>query len=391
MPQLLRQHARRASFLWAQRQELVATEDVMFSELEGLDRSLAANVDGLALAKEDGAAVEALLLPDREPGDRFVEVTLRSDTVIDVEWVADLHVHDEQSTAVRDALIWNETPTRDAALRQLVCTAPSPVCALAMQALSRLGVASGTEIDAAVRQHAPDVAVVQAALEHARSTLSRDTALASIFDAGTAAGLHVDVSITRAWQSPSSSTLRAALAAAVTSAPPLRDEWLAWIVHCAGDEIGTLLAPLERDDRFAEAYLAAVHAGGLVRAVPWLLDRLDDPRLGQHALRVLRDIVGLGDNGAQVEQPLVRLTGDHDDGAVDVDACRRWWEAHCGEYTALQYRRGRPWSPAESARPHHDETIAARRLTAIAARARSTLPLCDVTGPAWRVSRQRHE
>ncbi|MGJ7571615.1 TIGR02270 family protein [Variovorax sp. RB2P76] len=406
LPSVVAEHADEASFLWLQRASAVHAPNYSPQQFADLDERLAAHIDGLRVAGDEGWQ-HALALTDNEgPEDFFVAAVLDIEAVDGrfddlVERAKDLP---EVVPGLISALGWVEPKSLGGRVKALLEDA-SPL-------RQKLGVA-------ACALHRRDPGAVLGQLLAGAPDSVRIRALRAAGELG------------RSDLLPQAQSLLGEVK------PELRF-WAAWAAVLLGDRVQALdvlaafalksgprqprafqlalqameLAPghalLLDSAALPEAQRLRIIGSGFIgdaRYVPWLVEQMAQPATARIAAEAFVSITGVDFNLAQMEVPPPDgfedgPTDDPDDDNVelpedialpwpDIDKIRAWWQQNGARFApGVRLFMGQPVSPDGCTGVlregfQRQRVAAALHLALLDARA----PLFATSAPAWRQQR----
>lgn len=406
LPDVVAEHAEEASFLWLQRASAVHAPNYDPAQFAGLDERLAAHIDGLRVAGEEGWHCAVQAMDNGCPEDFFPAAVLALEAADGrfenlLERAAGLP---EAVPGLISACGWVEPAQVGARVKALLASKPPLARKLGIAACALHRRDPGAVLDAAIAQGADSVRIraLRAAGELGRTDL-----------------------------------LPQALALLAEAKPELRF-WAAWCGVLLGDRRHALdatrafalepgprqlkafrLALLAMDVEAGHALLATcaslpgaarlriIGAGyvGDARYAPWLIEQMANPATARIAAEAFVNITGVDLNLEQMEVPPPEgfedgPSEDPDDENVDlpedvalswpdVEKIRRWWPANESRFApGARFFLGRPVTEASCVQVLR-EGFQRQRVAAALHRSllQPGMPLFPTSAPAWRQRR----
>lgn len=406
LPSVVAEHAEEAAFLWLQRTHAVHAPNYSPRQFADLDERLAAHIDGLRVAGDDGWQCAAEALENEGPEDFFPAAVLAVES-------ADGRFDDLLARA-------------QAAPRAV----PGLVSALGWVEPAHLG----HRVKALLGGEAPlarKLGVAACALHRRDPGAVLDAALADEADS-------VRIRALRAAGELGRTDLLPRVRALLGEAKPELRFWAAWSAVLLGDRGHALdalrafaLEPGPRQMRAFQLALQALDVGaghallsecaglpgaarlrivgagfvGDARYAPWLIEQMAQPAAARIAAEAFVGITGVDFNLEQMEVPPPEgfedgPSEDPDDENVDLpedaalpwpDAQRlqRWWQANAARFApGSRWFLGQPVSEAACAQVLR-EGFQRRRVAAALHRTllQPDMPLFPTSAPAWRQQR----
>lgn len=367
---IVEQHAEDAAFLWLLRDRAAEAPDEDLDSLAGLDDRLAAHLDGLRIAGDDGWRLcrERLEGAGADAGEVFVAATiaLQAASGPDDRLDAVLTAATEPAAARAVAAAAGWTPfDRGVADRLLASEEPARRrLGIAFVALHRQEVGGAVERalgdpEAAVRRRGLDAAgelgrvdllpAVRAALADEAPECRLAAAVAAAMLGLRRAAVPVLVEAAEAGGGDREAGAVTALAARCSP------------TETAGWETAGWLRRLAEEPATARAALTGMAALGDPAQVPWLIERLDDPALARGAGEAISWIAGVDLEAEALTVPPPASSEPSDDPAdetVDLEAdaalpwpdagrVAAWWHDAGGSIPrGARHLAGRPIAPA---------------------------------------------
>lgn len=393
------QHAEEAVMLRDTRAHMLRAPNVGLRQLARMDERLAAHLDGLAVAGEQGARLAAAALQAPGRGECFV-AAVRALEDGNAEALAQVFEAAMDSPEARAGTISAFGWVSPASLRgvtQKLSASPSAlarevaVAALAMHRVDSAGAFSTAlhDEDANVRRRALRTlsALGRGDLLHACLQMLQDADEACTFDAARAALMLGDRRMAPA-----------ALEQCATQPGPWRSQALCLLLMAqAPRQAHELLKALAQAPDGVRQLVAGAGVSGDPHYVPWLIEQMRQPALARLAGESFCTITGLDLSHPVRELPQPEALGegedlaDEDDGLPwpDADKVGGWWAVHGHRFTpGVRHFMGEPLSGARCAAVllgglQRQRRAAAMHLCLIQPGA----PLFDTCAPAWRQKR----
>jgi len=405
MQSILFQHAEDAALLWLQRQGAIHAPHFRLRHLARLDERLAAHLDGLCVAAEEGRA-----WPRDEdgelPGSLFTEAVVALCTApegLDAILTRAEALPDRQAEIV-DALAWVEAACLQGTVKKLLDSGNPFHRRIGLEACVRHRVDPGVALSAAL--DSDDISLRQTAiraagvlnrldlreaclnlLRHPAPSISAEAAYAAVLlgDRSTALALLADHVLAGGMQQSRALDLYM-LAASPEMAHALLQQLIAQPPQMRNVIIGSGVV-------------------GDTRYLPWLLQQMEQATLARIAADSFAMICGIDllEMDLEGEQPKGFQAGPNDDPedpdtAMDPDENRpwpnltklqAWWQTHAPRFASGQCLfAGLPRSPDALAKVLRDGTQRQRTLAALWLRLHTgDGRLFDIAAPAYR---QRH-
>ncbi|MFT3717374.1 TIGR02270 family protein [Pseudorhodoferax sp.] len=412
IPAIVQQHAEEAAHLRHVRSVLLRAPHVRLLQLQRLDDRIEAHLDGLAVAGAYGLARAQAALERLGCGEVFAALAAAlaaRDTALQQQLLALAPAAPEAWRGVVSAFGWSTPGLLRDAVRSLLAAPADWQRALGLEACRLHRVDPGPPLAAALRSTSPLLrqAAVRCAAELGRHALA-PLVLAALPEAEQAGALPLAAHAAHA------ACLLGDRGAALQAV-----ERLAFATPAACDRLRPLAVQLLPPARTREHLRGFAQAGGgalreAVRTVgwlgdpafvPWLLERMADPRLARVAGEAFSAITGadlaaLDLEGAQPEGFAAGPSDDPDDEDVALDddeslpwpdpaRMQRWWQAQAPRFPA-----GRRCCVGGPAAPEHLQQVlreGSQRQRALAAQQLVLLqpgqPLFPLAAPAWRQKR----
>jgi uncharacterized protein (TIGR02270 family) len=406
LPEIIAEHIDEATFLWLERSNAISAPNYSPQQFADLDERLAAHIDGLRVAGEEGWRLAEAALENEGPEDYFPVAVLA------------LEAQNDRF----DALI-----ERTQALPEVVAGLISALGWVSAQFL-------GGRVKAMLEDASPlkqKLGIAACALHRKDPGTALDRCLASTVDS-------IRIRALRAAGELGRRDVMPILQAALADAKPEVRFWAAWSAILLGDRASGLetladlaLKPGQRQLQALQLALQANEAkaghelllrlGGIPNAmrlrilgsghigdpryVPWLIDRMAEPAVARIAAEAFVNITGADFNLDQLESlPLEEFeegpTEDPDDENVElpedialpwpnVERIQHWWQANSGRFlTGQRYFLGEPISAPPCTRILHEgfqrQRIAAALYLSLL---QPGSPLFPTSAPAWRQER----
>ena len=350
IPEIISQHAEESAFLWRLRDRAVDEPHYRLKQLTALDERVEAHLDGLRIAGDAGWDLLVDELKWEAPGEIFAAAAIA------LEGGVEARIQRALSAALPDralrrafasALGWSSTRVADPFVRRLLADAAGPARHIGIMAAAARGM-NLAELLAALGQDGDSL--VRARALRAMGQLGRaDLGAMLVQQSGDAD------EACRFWALWSHGVL-AATHDVVTYLIGFAESGGAFAGH-ATQLIFRILAPSDSARvwnawaRRAVLMRLAVTAAGVSGdpdSVPWILEQMGDPKLARVAGEAFSMITGADLAHLDLDQrPPQDLEGgpteDAADPAVGLDPdenlpfpvgakCRRWWDAHRGDF-----------------------------------------------------------
>ena len=363
IPAIVQQHAEEASFLRELRTRLVRAPHVRLLQLGRLDERIEAHLDGLRVAGDDGTARLLALLDDAGAGVVFAlavrALETRDAALLErlLALVPALADDDAGWRGLASALGWVPAATLQGVVPKLLAAAAPHARAAGLAACRLHRVDPGQALARAVADPAPRVrgealrcaaAVGRRDMLGAAKAAIADGDPATVFEGAWAAvllgerGAAWQVLAHAAQHSPPAQAARALMLAMAAAQP---DE--------ASDLARRLSAAAQGPQAAPQAWSRMLDALGLLgdaRFVPWLVERMADPRLARRAGQAWCWITGadlaaddLEARSAPERSPQPSDDPDDEEVAIDDDEdlpwpdparVAAWWERHASAMPA---------------------------------------------------------
>lgn len=403
---VIAEHVEEAAFLWLQRTHAVHAPNYAPTQFADLDERLAAHLDGLRVADDDGWQCAAEALENEGPEDFFPAAVLAleaTDGRFD-DLLVRAQAAPQAVPGLMSALGWVE-PTQLGGRVKSLLDSEAPLA-------RKLGIAAcalhrrdpGTVLDAALADAADSVRIraLRAAGELGRTDLL-PRVLALLGEA------KPELRFWAAWSAVLLGDRRHALDALRACAlEPGPRQMRAFQLALQALDVGAgheLLS--ECADLPSAARLRIVGTGfvGDARYAPWLIEQMVQPATARIAAEAFVGITGVDFNLEQMEVPPPDdfedgPSEDPDDENVDlpedvalpwpdVERVRRWWQANASRFTpGVRCFLGQPVSGAACVQTLR-EGFQRRRVAAALHRSllEPGMPLFATSAPAWRQQR----
>jgi len=404
---ILAEHADEASFLWLQRTSAVHAPNYSPQQFADLDERLAAHIDGLRVAGEEGWLHALALIDNEGPEDFFVAAVLAIEAV-------------------------------DSRFDDLVERAREDLPEVVPGLISALGWVEPKHLGGRVKALLDDASPLRQKLGVAACALHRRDPGALLGELLASAPDSVRIRALRAAGELGRADLLPQAQSLLGEAKPELRFWAAWAAVLLGDRAQALDAlaafALKSGPRQPRAFQLALQAMeiapghallldgatlpgaqrlrilgsgfiGDARYVPWLIEQMTQPATARIAAEAFVTITGVDFNLAQMEVPPPDgfedgPTEDPDDDNVelpedialpwpDVDKIRAWWQKNGARFTpGTRLFMGQPLSPDSCTGVlrqgfQRQRVAAALHLALLDARA----PLFATSAPAWRQQR----
>ncbi|MDP5240090.1 TIGR02270 family protein [Uliginosibacterium sp. 31-16] len=403
---ILTQHTEDAALLYLQRRAAVHAPHFALLYLKRLDERLAAHLDGLCVAAEEGQPW--LREEDGElPGSLFAEtvVALTAQPArLDALLARAAALPEELQAEVVAALGWVESNCLQGVVKTLLESPDAFHRRLVLEACMQHGANPGTflQTDFAAEDPALRACAARAAGELGLATLREpcrmlldDTASAVVFAAAYAAVLLGD----RAQG-------LAQLGSLAAQAGPHQHEALRlWLLAANPVDAHNLLAQLARQPEQTRTLITASGIAGDPQYLPWLLQQMEKPALARLAAEAFALITGqdLAEEDLDASAPGMPeedLPGPNDDAEnedlsedpddnlpwPDVAKLQAWWQANAARFpTGQPFFMGQPRSPRIALTTLREGYQRQRRLAALILALQSPdTALFNIAAPARR-------
>lgn len=406
LAEVIAEHADEAAFLWLQRTHAVHAPNYSPSQFADLDERLAAHVDGLRVAGDDGWRCAAYALENEGPEDFFPAAVLAIEST-------DAHFDDLMARAEKapqavpglvSALGWVEPAQLGGRVKALL-DGKAPLA-------RKLGIAAcvlhrrdpGVALDAALADQADSVRIraLRAAGELGRTDLL-PRVLALLGEAKPEL---------RFWAARSAVLLGDrghaldALRAFALEPGPRQSKAFQLALQAMEVKAGhALLAACTNLPGAMRLRIVGAGFVGDARYAPWLIEQMTQPATARIAAEAFVNITGVDFNLEQMEVPPPEdfedgPSEDPDDENVDlpedvalawpdVERIRHWWQANASRFTpGTRFFLGRPVSEQACVQVLR-EGFQRQRVAAALHRSllQPGMPLFPTSAPAWRQQR----
>lgn len=357
IPLVVSRHAEESALLCGQRFFLVRAGHARLHHLRRLDDRLAAHLDGLAVAGDDGSRATDEALANLGPGEVFTSFALALDNRDDrrishllalAEAVADAR------EAVSLAVGWVSAQSLRGIVSDLLASSQALRRAIGIAACDFHGVDPGDRLAEALTD--PSALLRAQALQAAGDCGRQDLV------PGCIAALDDEDAACRFWAARSAVLLGerhkpvpALLEVARVPGGHYRAQALTLLLKLAGAaRAAPLLRALAAEPQGMRDAIRAVGAVGDVQAVPWLVEQMADPALARLAGEAFTTITGIdlawndleskpsqGMDASDLDDPeAADVAMDEDEGLPwpDPGSLLRWWETNAARYPAAGER-----------------------------------------------------
>jgi len=399
---IVTQHAEDAALLWLQRQEAIHAPHFRLHHLARLDERLAAHLDGLCVAAEEGRA-----WPCDEAGE--LPGSLFATTVVALcaapqrldELLTRAQALPDTHTEVISAFGWVEASTLQGVVKTLL-DAPEPFrVSVGISACAQHRVNPGATLTSALTSE--DASLRASALQ-AAGVLGHSDLLAACLshlqDADE--GVRIEAANASVLLGDRQQALAALEDIATTSGPGQTHALDLALLAAPADRAHALLQRLSRDPAQLRQLIIGSGVAGDTRYLPWLLQQMEQPALARVAAEAFATICGLdlaeldleGDEpkGFQAgptdnpEDPDVAPDADENLPWPDLEKMQAWWKSHAQILgTEQSLFAGVPRTHECASGVLREGTQRQRELAALMlALHHHATPLFNVTAPAWR-------
>lgn len=342
MIHVIAQHAEDAALLWLQRQEAIRAPHFRLHHLTRLDERLAAHLDGLCVAAEEGRAWpcdEA----DELPGNLFAATVValcaapqRLDELLKrAQALPDTHAE------VISAFGWVEAATLQGVVKTLLDTAEPFRVRVGIAACAKHRVNPGAALTSAL---ASEDASLRASALQAAGVLGRSDLLATCLShlQDEDEGVRIEAAYASVLLGDRQQALTALEDIATTSGPAQTHALDLALIAAPAERAHALLQRLAREPTQLRQLIIGSGVAGDTRYLPWLLQQMEQPELARIAGGAFAMICGLdlAEQDLEGEEPrgfLAGPTDDPDDPDVALDAdenlpwpdlpkLQQWWQ-----------------------------------------------------------------
>jgi uncharacterized protein (TIGR02270 family) len=405
--EVLDQHVEEATFLWTLRFDAVKAAANSLEKLRHLDSRLAANIDGIIVSEQGGAALVAIALKDSVPKNIFAAAvcSIESHDLVNLDkLLSTTELLHENRAGVISAFGWVSAASLQGITKALL-DSPNPF-------RRQVGLAT-----CAMHQVNPGAVVTAALLDE--NTVLRARALRVVADLGLVD--HLPACTDALAHEDSDCGYQAARAGALlgdrgASVSALRCIALApgpWSSRALGlllklqstaDAHATLKA-LAQDPACVRLLIQGIGTAGDSHYVPWLIQQMQDLKLSRLAGESFSFITGLDLAYLDLERKPPEgvdfepnddpnddnVAMDEDDGLPwpDVDKISAWWQAHGHRFApGTRYFMGEPPSPGHCLDVLKNGFQRQRMAAAVyLCLLKPGTPLFNCAAPAWRQQR----
>lgn len=395
-------YAEDAALLWLQRQEAIHAPHFRLHHLARLDERLAANLDGLCVAAEEGRA-----WPCDEAGE--LPGSLFAATVVALcaapqrldELLTRAQALPETHGEVISAFGWVEAATLQGVVKTLLDAANPFRVSVGIAACAQHRVNPGAALTSALAS--ADAALRASALQ-AAGVLGRSDLLTSCLthlqDAD--AGVRIEATHASVLLGDRQQALATLEDLAATSGPQQTHALDLALLAAPAERAHALLQRLARDQAQLRQLIIGSGVAGDTRYLPWLLQQMDQPALARIAAEAFATICGLdiAELDLESDEPKGFQAGPTDDPEdpdvtpdtdenlpwPDLEKMQAWWESHAQTLgTQQSLFAGVPRTPECASGVLRDGTQRRRKLAALMlALHHHATPLFNVAAPAWR-------
>ncbi len=399
---IIAQHAEDTALLWLRRQEAIHAPHFRLRHLARLDERLAAHLDGLCVAAEEGRA-----WPCDEAGE--LPGSLFAATVVALcaapqrldELLTRAQALPDTHAEVISAFGWVEASTLQGVVKTLL-DAPEPFrVSVGIAACAQHRVNPGATLTSALTSE--DASLRASALQ-AAGVLGHSDLLAACLshlqDADE--GVRIEAAYASVLLGDRQQALAALEEIATTSGPGQTHALDLALIAAPAERAHALLQRLARDPAQLRQLIIGSGVAGDTRYLPWLLQQMEQPALARVAAEAFATICGLdlaeldleGDEPKDFqagptddpEDPDVEPDADENLPWPDLKKMQAWWEAHAQTLgTEPSLFAGVPRTPECASGVLRDGTQRQRELAALMlALQHHAIPLFNVAAPAWR-------
>ncbi|HSV58244.1 MAG TPA: TIGR02270 family protein [Variovorax sp.] len=404
LPHIVLQHAEESANLCSMRSVLITAPHVRLHALRRLDERLAAHLDGLAVAGEFGWGLCEAALAEGAAGETFTACVraIEDGNAAALEQVlAQAEALPTAHAGAASAFSWVSAQWLKGLTRGLLDSPSAFRRALGIVACVSHQVDPGGALVAALSDPDPFLRAraLHAAGECGRIDL-RDACAAALSDEEESCRFHAAASLALLGRQDAA---QAALQRVAMAPGPHRRAALALLLSQGSPaQTSALLKTLFDDAGSLRALVQGIGFAGDPRFVPWLIERMADPKLARLAGESLCMITGLDMNaadvagqtpeaGAQEAPEEDEMALDEDEGLPWLDASKlsAWWSAHAhGFVPGVRYFLAAPPSASHCLAVlrsgYQRQRIAAARHLCLLQPGSKLFP---TAAPAWRQQR----